>query len=108
MSNTFRWSCVEAQLPQCIAFSLDIISPHIPASLPSARQISAFISKQLSTKVSLNNMPWYFYFFFSPAALTPGILFLCLLHLHIPLTSYFSCFQTPKTPKISTFFNSGY
>ena len=66
MKNSLGKSCVEAQLPDGIAFSLDIISPHIPASLPSARQISAFINKLLSTKVSLNNMPWYFFFSLSP------------------------------------------
>lgn len=39
-----------------------MISPHNPAILPSARQISAFINKQLSTKVSLNNIPWPLFF----------------------------------------------
>lgn len=82
-----------------IAFSLDIISPHIPASLPSARQISAFINKQLSTKVSLNNMPWHF---FSPAALTPGLLFLCLFCSYTFSQRNISLFAHPP-PQISHF-----
>lgn len=34
---------------------------------------------------------------FSPAALTPGLLFPCLLRVHIPITSHFSVFP-PKIP----------
>lgn len=39
----------------------------LQAPLPSARQISAFINKQLSTNASLNNVLCHF----SPAAVTP-------------------------------------